>query len=191
MVELPSPCSLDSTATEVVVLRRQMAQAQEQVACANERISTANQQLVHASQLLANLSMRLSALEEQLAHQPANLLTLPRELRDEIYKHALQAKRSVSIHLWQLVGRDDITLTYLALSSVSKQIRHEAAEVFFKNERFDWATLYPVMAIPEPYLRNMKTIDILGYGQSGVCMTIRTAEDEFQCCGNTNHGQYR
>ena len=120
-----------------------------------EKTTMSNGQIENPVQQLAQLS-GLSDMQNS-EPQPTSLLTIPRELRDEIYNHLLKPDRRVSINLFPY---DEATRAFLALSGTCKQTRIEAAELFFKND-FVWT----VSSIPhyscELHIHRMRQLELM------------------------------
>jgi hypothetical protein len=107
-----------------------------------------------------------------LERQPASLLSIPRELRDEIYNHLLKPDRSISLTLFPY---DEATRAFLALSATCKQTRAEAIDLFFKN-KFVWSFCSVPHYSCELHLHRMNRLEMM-LDSKLVCSIALTAKD--------------
>jgi hypothetical protein len=170
-VELPS------AATQVVAFQRQESEAQEQVIHVSEQIAIASQQLGDATRSVATLGMQHSTMEKLLPRQRPNLLSIPQELRDEVFNYILVQEPSISLYHDLDFQYDPVKQPYLALSSTNKQLRHEAVDMFFKKNKFRWSIIRPLGNVPGRHLRRMTQIDFHS-SPNCCCMRIYPKEAE-------------
>lgn len=161
-----------------------MGQTREQIARASEQVAITSQQLTEATHLLLHLSVQLSTLENQVSRPPANLLTIPQEIRDEILNYLLIQMHSVRLHHGNGFIYDLVKQPYLALSSTNKQLRDEAAYIFFKKNKFSWAVIYELRRhIPADHLRMMAQITLDRHHSIPMRIYSRGGQLSIRYCG--------
>ena len=170
---------LPTTAAKVRTLQIQMTQAQMHAARASEQTAIDSRQLVDTTRLLADPSVRSSTTGEALTPHGANLLSIPRELRDEVFSYILVQERSISLYYDHDFEYDSVKQPYLALSSTNRQLREEVGSMFFAKNRFMWSITYPLGSIPGTHLRRMPQIDFHS-SRNRCCMRIYLREAELE-----------
>ena len=86
------------------------------------------------------------------------LSILPREIRDEIYRHLLKSH----FYLYHTSLRPRSRSPHLSLLSVSKATYNEASSILYSESVFQLHSAYiPTWYLPEPTVRRMKKIEIV------------------------------
>lgn len=100
---------------------------------------------------------------------PASLLTIPQELRDEIYELLLVNKQRTIDFSFGLnrnpVFRPTYWKGYIALSATCRQLHHEIVAYFFGSHTFaTWVRSPLPSGLTDHAARHMKDFRIYGYG---------------------------
>lgn len=107
-----------------------------------------------AAQLKAN---RTGTISQQRADTVrVGLLTIPRELRDEILKDVLEQEDGIVLtkarRTKQPASSRQTAHSYWALSLTCKQLRDEADQVFYSSNRFEIEIWYELPQLPDRHI---------------------------------------
>lgn len=104
------------------------------------------------------------------------MLDLPRELRNEVFRHLFQTPSS-SFRLGTNSGRsppnirwfalskqeDECLRGYLSLSLTCRQIRNEAAEIFYELNTFKTFAAVGIQELPAMFVRRLQRLELYGF----------------------------
>ena len=143
----------------------------------SERFTTASQQIDERAQP-TNLTVQLLTTERDHARQPATLLSIPRELRDNIYKHLLFDTNRISLEriercwcCWRRLKFVD--KNYAAISETCRKLREETTEVYFTKNAFLWTAFRVPQGISDNQIHHIRNLRVDTKGLHHLMNTVQ------------------
>ena len=111
---------------------------------------------------LSALSVETASASKHLAGVPAKIITIPRELRNGIYKHLLKQFARIKLYSvnyeqfeWALTKR-----IYTSLSLTCRALHEEAVEFLFSEDTFELSLSSNILGVPNYHMLLMKHLEL-------------------------------